>query len=331
MKNSLYYLANKTMIFMFLIGLILYSCNGGGKNKKNIPRLESGEAYLDVPGGKIWYKVSGTPDGIPVVLLNGGPGFCSYYLKSLEGLGNERQVIRYDHMGSGKSDFILDSTMLNIQYFVNELELLRKNLKIDKWHVLGHSWGTILAIEYYKTYPAHVFSLIFESPCFDIPAFASHTKELLSTLPESMQQAVIEAEASGNYEDPAYQQAINEFYRRYVFREPNQADLDSSITAFNTELYMEMQGPSEVTITGTLKEYNATHFLSQIAVPTLFTVGEFDVVDPAIVKSFANKVHGSRYAFLSGSANITSWDAAEENLSLVRDFLNYVDSRTYGN
>lgn len=66
-----------------------------------------------------------------------------------------------------------------------------------------------------------------------------------------------------------------------------------------------MQGPSEFTISGTLKKYNATSFLPNVKVPTLFTVGEFDEVGPELVKGFAAKVSGARYAEFANSAHIT--------------------------
>ena len=65
--------------------------------------LETGEGNLPVPGGEIWYKVSGTGKGTPLVLIHGGPGASSFYLKPFEALGNDRQVIRYDQLGCGKS------------------------------------------------------------------------------------------------------------------------------------------------------------------------------------------------------------------------------------
>jgi proline iminopeptidase len=55
-----------------------------------------GEGRLAVPGGHIWYTVSGTAGPAPVVLLHGGPGFSSYYLRAFEDLGDERIVVRYD-------------------------------------------------------------------------------------------------------------------------------------------------------------------------------------------------------------------------------------------
>jgi proline iminopeptidase len=94
----------------------------------------------------------------------------------------------------------------------------------------------------------------------------------------------------------------------------------------NNNIYYYMQGPSEFTIIGTLKDYDATSDLSKIKVPTLFTVGEFDEVGPELVKSFADKVTGSRYKVFPNSAHITMWDAKEENLKIAREFLVSVDS-----
>src|SRR3954447_12539691 len=83
---------------------------------------------LAVDGGTIWYKVSGTGTGTPVILLHGGPGFSSYYLKPLEALSNERRVVRYDQLGGGKSSGLTDTTKMTIAHFVAELDSLRSHL-----------------------------------------------------------------------------------------------------------------------------------------------------------------------------------------------------------
>jgi proline iminopeptidase len=310
---------------LFVIAL-LWSCGGNKDSKSKPPILSIGESHLAVHGGHIWYKVTGIANGTPMVFLHGGPGMSSYYLKPFEELGNDRQIIRYDQLGGGKSDKITDTTMFTIYHFVNELDSLREHLGLAKWHVFGHSWGTILALEYYRAHPDHVVSLTFGSACFNIPAFEKHARSLLATLPDSLQKAVSKAETTGKFDDPQYQNAINQFYSLYVYRHPVQADLDSTFMTMSPEIYGYMQGPSEFTITGTLKKYDATSFLSQIKVPTLFTVGEFDEVGPEIVKDFANKVSGSRYVLFKGSAHMTPWDARDENIKVVREFLNTVDS-----
>ena len=169
-------------------------------------------------------------------------------------------------------------------------------------------------------------SLTFASPVFDIPAYERRARELVATLSDSSQQAVRAAEAAGKYDSPAYQNAMGEFYGRYVFRRPVQADLDSLFATANEPIYNYMQGPSEFTITGALKDYDVRDFLPRIAVPTLYTVGEFDEVGPELVKGFADSVPGADYLQLAGAAHLTPWDAREANLDAVRRFLAAADS-----
>jgi pimeloyl-ACP methyl ester carboxylesterase len=213
--------SSRGLSLFIIILLVLSGCG----NKKTT--LATGEFKLSVPGGRIRYKVSGTGKKVPVVLIHGGPGDSSSYLKPFEELGNDRQVISYDQFGGGKSDKITDTTLFTIDHFVKELDLLR--------------------------------------------------------------------EASRNYDDPAYQAVMNQYYSLYVFRNPVQADLDSMFSTYNPEIYTNMGGPSEFTITGTLKDYNPVSFLSEIKVPTLFKVGEFDEINPTIIKELADKVPEARY------------------------------------
>jgi proline iminopeptidase len=288
--------------------------------------LVPGEYHLAVPGGNIWYKISGPGTGTPVVLLHGGPGFSSFYLKPLEELADDRVVIRYDQLGGGKSDRVSDTTMFTFAHFVKELDSLRSSLGITQWHVVGHSWGSMLGIEYSRAYPDRVASLTFGSPVFDVPAYQRHARELLKTLPDSTQRAIARAEAAHRYDTPDYQNAMNAFYALYLVRRPVQADLDSTFATANEAIYNYMQGPSEFTITGTFKDWDVTAFLPRIRVPTLLTVGEFDEVGPELVREFAARIPGARLEQLAGAAHITTWDARDRMIMVVRDFLRSADS-----
>jgi len=288
--------------------------------------LAAGEARLPVPGGRIWYKKTGAGTGTPVMLLHGGPGFSSYYLKSLEGLGDDRPVIRYDQLGGGKSDKVADTTMFTIPHFVAELDSLRAALGMPTVHLVGHSWGTILAFEYYRAHPEHVVSLTLGSAALDIPTWERNARKLVTTLSDSSQRAIKTREAEKKFDAPDYQAAIGEFYGKYVWRHPVEADLDSTMKTANEKIYNYMQGPSEFTITGTLKNYNSTPFLRDVKVPTLYTVGEFDEADPPTVKRFAAMTPGARVVVLAGSAHLSEWDAPEAMNKAIRDFLRSVDA-----
>jgi len=283
-------------------------------------------ALLPVPGGSIWYRVVGTGSGTPVILLHGGPGLSSYYLKSLEALSDDRSVVRYDQLGGGRSDRIADTTMFTIPHFVAELDSLRAHLGLERVHLYGHSWGTILAVEYYRVHPERVASMVLASAALDIPAWERNARQLLATLPDSMQRAVKVREAEKQYEAPDYQAALGEFYSRYVWRNPVAADLDSIMATGNMDIYGYMQGPSEFTITGTLKQYDARPFLENIRVPVLFTVGEFDEANPEIVRGFSALVPGATVTVIPGAAHMTTWDNPEANLEAVRNFLRQADA-----
>ena len=291
-----------------------------------VPALGVGEARLAVDGGTIWYKVSGTGTGTPMILLHGGPGFSSYYLKSLEALGDDRKVVRYDQLGGGKSTGLTDTTKITIPHFVQELDSLRAHLGFDKVDLVGHSWGTILALEYYRAHPEHVSSLTLASAALDIPQWERHAHVLLATLPDSMQRIVKQREAEKKFDAPDYQAAIDAFYGKYVWLHPVKPDLDSTMQQANMTIYNYMQGPSEFTITGTLKTYDATGYLKEVKVPTLFTVGEVDEADPVTIRKHAAMTPGAKVVVIPGAAHMTPWDNAPAMTAAVRAFLRGVDS-----
>lgn len=293
----------------------------------NYSKLPVGEGNIPVHDGMMWYKVSGTGTGIPVVLIHGGPGMNSYYLKPFEELGNDRQVIRYDQFGGGKSTFTKDTALFSLKERVLELETLREALGIKKWNILGHSLGTIIALEYFHAFPEHVASLIFASACLDIPAYAENAVLLLETLPDSLQNAVAAADSTGDYMNPLYQEAMAKFSDLYLVRYPGNLESDSLFSGFNVKMYNYMQGPSEFSVTGTMINLDDTQFLKEINVPTLFTVGEFDTAGPQLVKGFADQVKDSKYYMIRNAAHITMADAKDENVRVVRNFLLSVDSK----
>jgi proline iminopeptidase len=290
------------------------------------PAPAAREGYLAVPGGRIWYRTSGGGTGLPVILLHGGPGYSSFYLKPLEKLGSDRPVVRYDQLGGGKSDRIADTALFTIPHFVEELEALRAHLGHARVHLVGHSWGTILALEYYRARPDHVASLTLASAALDIPAWERHAKDLVRTLSDSARRAIQRREAEGRFDAPDYQAALAEFYDLYVWRHPVQADLDSMLRTVNDAIYGYMQGPSEFTITGTLKGYDATPFLREVRVPVLYTVGEFHEANPETIRHFASLTPGAGVVVLPGAAHLTTWDAPVPMLAAVRGFLRTADS-----
>jgi pimeloyl-ACP methyl ester carboxylesterase len=95
-------------------------------------------------------------------------------------------------------------------------------------HLLGHSWGTILAPEYYRAHPDRVVSLVLGSPALGIPAWEKNAKRLLKTLSDSSQKAALAADQTGRYDTPANKAANDEFWAKYVMRSAPGHKLNSS-------------------------------------------------------------------------------------------------------
>jgi proline-specific peptidase len=305
----------------FWLLLALTACGGEAG-------LSPGEGYLEVPGGRVWYRIEGSGTATPLLLLHGGPGATHHYLKPLAALADERPVIFYDQLGSGRSDRPTDTTLWRVERFVEELAAVRQALGLDEVHLLGHSWGAMLAVDYLLTKPAGVRSVILASPALSTARWVADADSLVRTMPDSIQAVIAKHEAAGTTTDPEYQAAVIAFYQRYLARrQPWSADLDSTMRGFGTPLYNYMWGPSEFTATGTLQSYDRTDRLSELTLPVLFTTGRHDEAVPGTVAFYQMRVPGARLVVLDHSAHLTMQDEPERNVEIVRQFLHDVEAR----
>ena len=305
---------------------IAHVCIAGAQVKTASQIAVTSGSRLTVPGGEIWYRVTGGGSGTPVILLHGGPGNASVYLKSLEALSTERAVVRYDQLGAGYSDTVHDTSLFNIRHFVEELELLRRHLAVERVHLYGHSWGATLALEYYRAYPEHVTSLTLASETLDLPAFSANVRSLFESMPDSVSRAVRLRMAGAPYDSTAYQAAMRSF-RGHFTRSPVAVEADSLTRLSNPEIAAYMMGTNPFTPAGTLRNYDATAFLSQVKVPVLFVVGEFDVAGPDIVRRHASLTPGARLVVIPNAGHHIQWDNASATQDAVRSFLRTADSR----
>lgn len=154
---------------------------------------------------------------------------------------------------AGKSDRLTDTTLMNIPRFVEELDSLRRALTIDKWFVNGQSWGTVLALEYYKAHPERVAGIVFGGSVFDWRAYVREVEVWTKQMTDSSQRAIAAWKQGGSPDAPEFKAATEEFYSRFVWRRPVTVDLDSTMAEFGNEQYNYMQGAFEFVVTGTLR------------------------------------------------------------------------------
>lgn len=283
--------------------------------------LTEGQGYLDVDGGKIWYRVVGTGNKTPLLLLHGGPGVPSYYLKPMSELGKDRKVIFFDQLGCGKSDHITDTTLMTVDHYVEEVNKVVKHFGLKEYYLYGQSWGTMLGTEFYLKHPEGIKAILLSSPAISIPRWLKDADSLISLLPDSVAQAIRSNEKNKTYNAPEYKKGVQLFYENFVARKlPWSADIDSCFTQIGKQ-YEYMNGPSEFTIVGPLKTFDRTDRLHEIKIPTLFITGEFDEACPNTVKYYQSLVPGAKFEIIPGAGHLTMQDAKEYHNKVVSNFL----------
>lgn len=310
MKFKLFLLLASTTLSFFLLN----SC----KTKEHTPR----EGYIEVTGGKIWYRINGEGNKTPILLLHGGPGSSSYYLDPLKELSKERPVIFIDQLGCGRSTRLTDTTLMTIENYVEQLEQVRKALDLKDFYLYGHSWGTMLGIDYYLKYPSEVKAIIFHSPLFSTDLWIKDADTLITTLPDSIQVIIRENEKNKTYTSEAYLSAVKLYYSNFLTRkETLQAKRDSSNRFTGANVYEFMWGPSEFTATGNLLSYDRVDRLKEVAVPTLLLTGEYDEARPGTVRYFQSLIPGSEFKVISNSGHVTMHDNLPETIAAINQFL----------
>ena len=290
--------------------------------------LTPGQGYIQGKGGRIWYNIVGSGTKTPLLLLHGGPGVPSYYLNPIAELGKDRPVIFFDQLGCGRSGRITDTTLMTVDNYVEEVKALRDSLGLKDYYLYGQSWGTMLGTDFYLAHPEGIKALILSSSALSIAKWMDDAQKQIATLPDSIQQIIKVNEANKTYDSPDYQRAMKVYYEKYVARKvPWSADVDSAFSQIGTNVYMYMEGPSEFTITGTLKTYDRTPDLGKLKLPVLYIVGDNDEANPETTRYYQSLTPGAKLAIIKNAGHLTMQDNQAEHNQVLAAFLDSCDKR----
>ncbi len=280
-------------------------------------------------GHRVWYRRVGAGGGLPLLTLHGGPGSGHDYLEPLEKLAADRPVILYDQLGCGKSDQPDDRSLWRMERFVSELAEVRKALGLHEVHLFGQSSGGMLAIDYMLTQPQGVASLILADSCASMPQVELEVNRLKSQLPAELFATLTRFESTGDYQHPEYRAAVVEFYKRHVCRLSSMPDclLRTTGNLKTNPVYETMNGPSELAITGNLKDWDRTGRLSEIKIPALILVGRYDELTPACSETLHQGIAGSQLVVFENSSHIPHLEEEATYLNVMSRFLSQVEMR----
>lgn len=282
------------------------------------------EGFVPVHGYRFYWKSVGDPGRAgTIVALHGGPGATHDYLLCFADLAADGyRVVFYDQLGCGRSELARDEGEYSVDRDVEDLEEFRRALGIDRMHLLGSSYGGLLAIAYTLAHPAPLRTLTLASGLASVPLTVREMGRLCRELPPPLPAFLAAHGDRGEFQHPEYLAAVNEFYRRHLCRLSTwPPELTYTMEHTNSPKYRVMNGPNEFTITGTIRAWDATPRLGEIRVPTLITAGRFDEVTPAVAESIHAGVRGSELEVFAESSHTAFWEERGRYMKRLRDFL----------
>ncbi len=264
-----------------------------------------------------WTKRVGNNRAIKLLTLHGGPGATHEYFEAFDSYlpAEGIEYYYYDQLGSAYSDQPDDPSLLDTARFVEEVEQVRQSLGLtrDNFYLLGHSWGGLLAIEYALKYQQHLKGLIISNMMASIPAYNQYAKTVL--MPQMDQRALTEIlaiEARQAWDDPRYEELLlPNFYVLHILRMPLENWPDPVVRTFahlNKKVYVPMQGPSEMRVSGILEKWDRTADLKRISVPTLTIGARYDTMDPKHMEWMASQVQHGRHLHCPQGSHLSIYD-----------------------
>jgi proline iminopeptidase len=269
---------------------------------------------------QVWTRRVGSNPTAKVLLLHGGPGATYEYLENfgdhLPAAGIE--IYYYDQLGSFHSDQPDAPELWEIARFVDEVEQVRRALGLDRgnFYLYGHSWGGALAIEYALAHQDRLKGVVISNMMASIPAYNTYAETVLMPAMDPAALAEIKRlEAAGDTSNPRHMELLMEHhYVHHILRRPADQWPDAVNRSFghiNPNVYVPVQGPSELGASGKLLHWDKTAELSRITIPTLVIGARHDTMDPEHMKWMAGAVKNGRYLHCPDGSHMAMWDDGE--------------------
>jgi L-proline amide hydrolase len=290
---------------------------------------EAVEGYVDLRGYRTWYRVVGDlrSGTTPLLALHGGPGSTHHYFAPLERLADQRPVVLYDQLGCGSSDRPTDVDW-SVALFRDEVAAVREELGLERIHLLGTSWGGMLAQEHFFSGASGIQSLVLSSTLASVDEWAAEQRRLVHELPAPLVELFEQLDETGSFDHPDYRRIEAEYFDRHFYRGPKpRAELERMQAERAPDVYAAMQGPNEWTITGKLRGWDVRDRLHEVDVPTLVVRGRYDMCTEKIAASLLRGIPDVREVVLEHSSHTPVLEQSERYLEVVSAFLADVEAR----
>ncbi|MDP9302212.1 MAG: proline iminopeptidase-family hydrolase [Actinomycetota bacterium] len=287
---------------------------------------------IDTPRGtfRVWTKRVGTNPFLKVLLLHGGPGASDEFYECFDAWFPAAGIeyYYYDQLGSFRSDQPDEPSLWDLDRFVDEVEQVRQALDLDRdnFVLLGQSWGGLLAMEYAVHHQQHLKGLVISNMMSSVPLYNAYaTDVLMPAMDQDVLAEVKRLEAEGATDDPRYEQLLMEHhYLLHVLRMPLEDWPEPVVRAFahlNLAVYVPMQGPSELGLSGTLEGWDRSKDLQNIDVPALVIGATHDTMDPEHMRWMSEQLPKGRYLHCPDGSHLSQFDDPDHYFPGLIDFL----------
>jgi proline iminopeptidase len=301
----------------FLIAVSLAICSFLSGAPARAAHEENGQTF-DVLGGKIYYEVTGSGSGTPLIILNGGPGFDHTYLHisaAWHMLAKNRRIIFYDQRGNGRSGPLKPGQSCTLADQIADLEALRTHLGLEKWDVLGHSWGGYLSMAYSARHPDRVAHLLIVDSA--APKWSDTLFLFGQIFPEMTERRAGYAFADEMGDKSASDAGIHD-YLTMLFYSPEKRDAfvaQMSTGAFNKE--------TSRTVMSDLPRFDLNPEIAKFKFPVIVMSGRYDInVAPLVAYKIHQAIPGSRFVVFERSGHIPFYEEPESFVRAAEEFLN---------
>jgi L-proline amide hydrolase len=209
-----------------------------------------------------------------------------------------------------------------VDVFRKEVDAVRSQLGLDRIHLLGTSWGGMLALEHVLSGAEGIVGLILSSTLANVDQWAAEQLRLRNALPADVVEVFERHERAGTYHDPEYDQAMEAYFDRHFYRGPKpRAELERMNAGKAVDVYNAMQGPNEWTVTGALRGWDVRNRLGEIDVPTLVIRGRHDMSTDPISATLVNGIAGAREVVLENSSHTPVLEETDKYLEAISEFM----------
>lgn len=279
--------------------------------------VEPSCGFVRVMGHNLYYRSFGIPDAGTVLALAGGPfGTHDMILPLADLVQFGYRVVMYDYLGCGKSDRPKGAEHYSQDRAVDEVDGIRRALKLGRIHLVGLSYGGELALDVALRRPENIRSLVVSSSSPSQSLKIAEWDRVWSSLPKGVRDTIAKYEAKGDIKNPKYLAASSIWTRRHVCR--------LNVMPYDAWYSLECWSAPFDGLHSRLEGWDITDRLSEIDLPCLVTVGKFDPITPKCARAIHKGIRGSKLVIFEKCSHTALWEDRARYIEVVRDFLDGV-------